>query len=323
MKPQSARSSARRRRRLSCRAPLASLLRRHPGGGCLAERLTARPRCAPLLELLVRRPCRTPLIAAAAASSRRRRRAPLSGALVVLLVLLAGPWGGPAAAQIPVTDVAHIAVNSYWHALHYAQLAFQLYQQYQQIVIQIRQIDAQLRALRKLANPNWREIAGLLTELDALMRSGRSLGYALVDAGAQFRHVYPGWTRWHDPIEPTLQAESALDTFRAGLAALSRQTRTLAAGEQTLAAMRRQMAATDGHQQALEHLATLAAFSAQEQLLSRQSLAVAANFAAVAHGYSINRQAQADATFRGVVYETSLARGTSAGFTFQPPWVLP
>jgi P-type conjugative transfer protein TrbJ len=275
----------------------------------------------------VRAPVRAQVRARAPVRARARPRRAAAAAAAVLLglalqALVAAP---PLAAQIPVTDAAHIAVNAYWHYLHYLQAAWQIYQQAVQIQQQVRQLEAQLRALKKLRDPNWRQIADLLFELDGLVASGRSLGYALADVGGQFRQTYPGWTRWQDPAAAPLQAERALDTFRAGLAAVSRQTRTLAAGEQTLAAVRRQMTSTDGHQQALEQLATLAAFSAQEQLLARQSLAVAANLDAVAQGFWVNRQAQADATFHDVAFETSLAgpRSTSPGFTFQPPWLLP
>jgi P-type conjugative transfer protein TrbJ len=257
--------------------------------------------------------------------SRARRRPAatlLALALAAFLLLLAAP---PAPAQIPVTDVAHIAVNSYWHYLHYVQFAFQIYQQYLQIANQVRQIEAQLRALRKLNDPNWREIQTLLGELDVLVRSGKAIGYALPDAGGQLRQVYPGWTPWQDPAMAPLQSERALDTMRAGLAAISRQSQSLGPGEQALAAIGQQMTRTDGHQQALEQLATLGSFTAQEQLLTRQSLAVNANLQAVGQAYWIDREAQARATFRLLAGETALAayQSTSPGWTFVPPPTLP
>jgi len=241
---------------------------------------------------------------------------------LILAFLLAAP---PAAAQAPVIDAAHIAVNTYWHYLHYVQFAFQIYQHAQQIANQVRQIDNQLRALAKLRDPNWREIQTLLSELDALMRSGRALGYPLADAGGQFRQLYPGWTPWTDPTAPQLQAERTLDTMRAGLAATSQQSQSFAPGETLLARVRDQMSRTDGHQQALEQLTTLSAFSAQEQLLTRQSLAVANNQAAVAQGYWLNRQAQGDASFSALMQETSLGvyQNTSPGWTFHPSWLFP
>jgi P-type conjugative transfer protein TrbJ len=239
----------------------------------------------------------------------------------VLAAALQGA-GAPrqAAAIIPVTDAAHIAVNASWHYTHYVQLAWQIYQQYQQLVGQAQQIRAQLLALRKLDVPAWRQIAGELADLDALARSGRALGYALPDAGWQFRATFPGWQSWTDPGALPQQTERALDTMRAGLAAASRQGRELAAGEQLLAGIRGQMATTHGHQEALEQLATLAAFSAQEQLLARQALATQANLQAVASGYWLNREAQARATFAVLATESARAAEVngSPGWTFAP-----
>ncbi|HEV3074173.1 MAG TPA: hypothetical protein VHB47_07130, partial [Thermoanaerobaculia bacterium] len=117
------------------------------------------------------------------------------GALALVLAGLLLVYGAPpAGAVIPVTDYAHIAVNQYWHYVHYVQFAFQIYQHVTQIANQARQIDNQLRALSKLRNPNWREIQSLLTDLDFLVRSGRAIGYSFPDPGGQLRQVYPGWT---------------------------------------------------------------------------------------------------------------------------------
>jgi P-type conjugative transfer protein TrbJ len=234
--------------------------------------------------------------------------------LLVVLAVLSGLTGtAPAAAIVPVTDVAHIALNSYWHYVHWLQFGLQIYQQ-------VQQIEAQLRALRKLGNPQWREIGPLLTDLDFLVRSGQSIGYSYPDAGGQLRQVYPGWTPPQDPLFPEMQAERALDTQRAGLAAIARQAQSLGPGEETLAAIRQQMASTDGHQQALEQLATLGSFSAQEALLTRQSAAVSANLLAVSQAYWIDREAQSRATFRVMAAETALAahQSTSPGWTFVP-----
>jgi P-type conjugative transfer protein TrbJ len=248
----------------------------------------------------------------------RVHRGALALVLAALLLVCGAP---PAGAVIPVTDYAHIAVNQYWHYVHYVQFAFQIYQHVTQIANQVRQIDNQLRALSKLRNPNWREIQSLLTDLDFLVRSGRAIGYSFPDPGGQLRQVYPGWTPWTDPMVAPVQSERALDTMRAGLDAINRQAQSFSPGEQTLAAIRQQMATTDGHQQAIEHLATLSSFSAQEQLLTRQSLAVNANLQAVANAYWIDREAQSRAAFQLATTETALAayRTTSPGFTFVPP----
>lgn len=256
---------------------------------------------------------------------RRRARTVAHLLLLALAVAVAGALAAapPAAAQIPVTDAAHIALNAYWHYVHYVQFAFQIYQHFTQIANQIQQIDNQLRALRKLAHPNWRDIQLLLSDLDTLVREGSAIGYSLADPGGQLHLTFPGWMPWLGPGAAESQSQRSLDTMRAGLDAISRQSQTFAPGEQTLAAIRQQMAGTDGHQMALEQLTTLGVFSAQEQLLTRQSLAVGANLQAVADAYWIDREAQARSTFQTVAAATAQAnfQSTSPGFTFAPAWL--
>jgi P-type conjugative transfer protein TrbJ len=241
---------------------------------------------------------------------------------VVSLALALALASSPAPAQFPVTDVAHISVNAYWHLAHYVQFAEQILQQYYQILNQIRQIQYQLQALRKLQDPNWRSVAVLLQDLEYLTRLGKSLGYSLANLDGEFRNTFPGWEAWRTPDAPQQQAQRALDTMRAGLLAVRRQSQSFGESEGLLATIRDQMGRVQGHEQQLELLATLSSFHAQEALLTRQQLSVANNLAAVAAAYQIDRQAQADATYNLLVQQTSLAgfRNSSPGFTFQPPW---
>jgi P-type conjugative transfer protein TrbJ len=253
-------------------------------------------------------------------SPRRRSRRALALVLAAALAVEGGLAAPPAAAIIPVTDVAHIALNASWHYVHYLQFALQIYQQVEQLSGQTTQIAYQLQALRKLDSPLWRQIAGELADLDALDRSGSAIGYASPDAGGQFRQTFPGWQSWSDPDAPARQAERTLDTLRAGLATAARQGQELAAGEQQLALLRAQMGGTRGTQEALEQLTTLAVFAAQEQLLGRQALAVQIDLQAVANGYWLNREAQSRATFTLLAVESShaAATNTSPGWSFTP-----
>ncbi|MDP9121975.1 MAG: hypothetical protein M3O15_11535 [Acidobacteriota bacterium] len=237
-----------------------------------------------------------------------------------LLLGLSGPL--PAPAQTPVTDLAHISLNAYWHYFHYLQFALQIYRQFQQLEAQYLEIQNQLQALRKLDHPNWREVASLLSDLDSLIRSGQSLGYTLAGLEGEFRTTFPGWVPWSDSNAYSHQTARALDTMRASLLTIARQSQSLAPGEQTLAAIRGQMGSTVGHEQQLELLTTLSGFDAQEQLLTRQSLAVMANLEAVSSAYWINREAQSQATFTDLVTRSAQSAylDTSPGWTFTPSW---
>jgi P-type conjugative transfer protein TrbJ len=242
-----------------------------------------------------------------------------AGAAVLLAAALAAGAATPAAAQIPVTD----ALNAYWQALHYVQFAEQIYQQSESLVNQATQIENQLRALKKLAHPNWRDIGGLLAELDSLIRSGRSLAFNYTNISDQFKKTFPGWMRYIVPDGPQAQAERSLATFRAALATLSEHDPSLTGGEATLALIRQQMTTTQGTQQALEHLATISMFSAQEAILTRQALAVTANIHAVGSAYWIDREAQGAATDQDIARATALAaaQSSSPGVTALPFWL--
>src|SRR6202044_2534152 len=70
----------------------------------------------------------------------------LAAAVLFGLQLLSVPKA--AQAQESVIDELHIAVNEYWHYMHYLQFVEEIYQQAEQIAKQVAQINNQLQALR-------------------------------------------------------------------------------------------------------------------------------------------------------------------------------
>src|SRR6185295_1159700 len=217
---------------------------------------------------------------------------------------------------VPVTDIPHTIET----IAHYIARAYEIYQKGVQIANQIRQIERQIEALKKLDNPNWREVASLLYVLDSLMRQGQALAYSLSDIDTQFSTTFPGWTPHLDwKAEHRRQIERTLDTMRAGLDSVSRSSR-LIADQFTLGDIKKSMTRIKGHQEALEMLATIGTFGAEEQILTRQALAVQNNLSAVYYGYRLNEEAQAAATQLDMLERGAEAarRTRSNGFTFRP-----
>lgn len=253
---------------------------------------------------------------------RGRRRGLRALALAALLVLapalLAPP---PAGAIIPVTDYAHIVVNQYWHYVHYVQFALQIYQHYQMLTNQYRQIVNQLTALRKLAHPNWREVYDLLANLDWIMRQGQALAYSYKDVDAQFRQLFPGWVEvQHWPAQRQAQAVRTLDTMRTALDTAGEQFRHDIADQLFLERIKSQMDGIHGHQEALELQNTILMYTAQELGVVKQSLAAANNIQAVWYGHQVNREAQGEATLAaGLARTLALNRQEPApGYTAMP-----
>jgi P-type conjugative transfer protein TrbJ len=242
----------------------------------------------------------------------------LSAALLLALLTPA-----PAAAIIPVTDYAHILVNQYWHYLHYVQFALQIYQHYQMLANQFRQITYQLTALRKLSNPNWREVYDLLANLDWIMRQGQALAYSYKDIDAQFQQVFPGWIEVQNwPLQRQTQAVRTLDTMRTALDTSSEQFRHDIADQLFLERIKAQMDGIHGHQEALEMQSTILMYTAQELGVMKQSLAAGNNVQAVYYAYLINREAQGEATLAAGIDRT-LARNSAEptpGYTGIPNW---
>jgi len=253
----------------------------------------------------------------------RKRRALALSALLLLPPAMALLAPAPAAAVIPVTDYAHIAVNQYWHYVHYVQFALQIVQHYQALANQLRQIVNQLTALKKLANPNWREVYDLLANLDWIMRQGQALAYSTKDVDAQFQRLFPGWTEVQNwPVQRQAQAVRTLDTMRTALDTAGEQFRHDIADQLFLERIKSQMDGVHGHQEALELQSTLLMYTAQELGVIKQSLAAANNLQAVYYGHRINREAQGEATLAAGLARTLAANRQEAApaYTALPSW---
>jgi P-type conjugative transfer protein TrbJ len=243
----------------------------------------------------------------------------LATALLLLASALLAP--APAAAIIPVTDYAHIAVNQYWHYVHYLQFALQIYQHYQALANQYRQIVNQLTALQKLSNPNWREVYDLLANLDWIMRQGQALAYSYKNVDAQFQQLFPGWVAVQDwPAQRQAQAVRTLDTMRTALDTAGEQFRHDIADQLFLERIKSQMDGIHGHQEALELQGTILMYTAQELGVIKQSLATANNIQAVYYGHRVNREAQGEATLAaGLARTLAVNRQEPApGYTAMP-----
>lgn len=201
---------------------------------------------------------------------------------------------GRAHAQWTVIDPSNLAQNIEQVA-HAAQ----------QINNQRLQIEYQLQALRKLGNVHWRDVRGVLREVDILMRRQRAIAYSLADLERQFRETFPGWEASPDNLTfaeaQRDQAERTLGTMGAGLQVLGEHARQFEDGQATLAAIKDQLQGVEGTQEALELQASLDAYQAEEIGLLRQTVATQANLEAVYNAYRVNQDAETAANFMAML----------------------
>ena len=244
------------------------------------------------------------------------KRSTFSRQLLCSACLLAPLLGAPAAAhaQFGIPGVPQIVFDP----KNLIENARQVAQTAQQIENQRRQILYQIQSLRKLQNPNWREISGLVGQLDALMQQGEALAYSAADLDAQFRRTFPGHelpAGWVASETQRTQATRALATMHATLNTTRRQMQDLRSGIVRLGQIKRQMASIQGTQEAIELQNTLQAYAAEELMMLRQAVAVQTNAVAVAHAQQVQREMQEQVLLDQILRNTlSRPRTRSAGF---------
>jgi P-type conjugative transfer protein TrbJ len=175
----------------------------------------------------------------------------------------------------------------------------------EQINNQRLQIDYQLQALRKLDRVHWRDVSGVMREVDVLMRRQRAIAYSLADLDRQFRETFPGSQASPDDLAfaeaQRDQAERTLGTMGAGLQVLSEHARQIEDGQATLAAIKDQLRGVRGTQEALELQASLDAYVAEEIGMLRQTVATQANLQAVYNAYRVNQDAEMAANYMAML----------------------
>jgi P-type conjugative transfer protein TrbJ len=216
-------------------------------------------------------------------------------ALALLAGLLAamGSWLLPSTAQAQfgsgiVFDPSNFARN----VLHYAR-------RLEQMNLQRQQLQQQVNAMRKLRNPNWRQINTALSQIDVLMQQGQSLAYSLRAIDAEFQRTFPGAKAFKDyPGEERNQATRTLATMRGALNAANRAAQDFPTSVARLEAMKRQLGSIQGHEEALELSGTIDMYSAEELTMLRQAVSGLTNVQAVYYANQINAEAQRQTTFR-------------------------
>jgi P-type conjugative transfer protein TrbJ len=253
---------------------------------------------------------------------KRKLLAPL---VVALALLFLRPQ--PSAAQIPVTDAAHIVVTTWAEILQYAQQAFSIIQRASTIYNQVKQIENQLKALKKLGFNSWRDIGPLYYQISQLLDEGDSLVYALDDLGERFDETFPGLTRFTDPATQTFnQVTRVLNTFRTNLLTLNQVHHDSLGSLQNLGEIQRHVELSEGHEQTLEAIAEFQSWQSDQLATMGVTLQAIANTAAVSASYQVNRDAQlrqtaADTLLSSAVAAQRAAEGSTSTYTALPSWI--
>jgi hypothetical protein len=211
---------------------------------------------------------------------------------------IAAMVGFAVAAFGPLRLEAQFAV---FDATSYAESVLQYARMLKQLQAAQSQIANQVTALRKLANPRFRDVGGTWTTVNAAMGGGSGVVYGQPAPVSSLQGTFPGEVanRQYVP-ERTAQVTKTLATSAAVIQAAQAQASTYNAGRQQLDAMKSQVGTIQGHEQALELQNTVGLFGANEAMLTRQAIEGQTNLQAVYYAQQVNDQAQAEANARAL-----------------------
>ncbi len=196
---------------------------------------------------------------------------------------------------------------------NFARNVMQYERRLEQMAMQRQQLQQQLTAMRKLANPPWRDIRSTVTQLNAVMGREQSLSYDIQNLDAQFQATFPvaqPFQNWQTDRKG--QAERTVATMGSVLDNARLQADEIPAGLDRLAQMKQLVGSEQGHEQALELQNSETVFTGQELLLLRQALMAQSAMQAVYYADQVNAQEQQAATIDERLTELSAPATRSA-----------
>jgi P-type conjugative transfer protein TrbJ len=222
-----------------------------------------------------------------------RRAAPL-----MLFILFLVGVSGRCEAQIPVTDVAHIAVSVYNEIERYAQAIEDYIEQVEQIYNQYEQIAYQVKALEKLDIHTWRDLSPAFSRLVSLVNEADAVLYNTDQLEERFFETFPAGERYANYSDDSWRAlYRTIETLRISLQSVHEITSSDETDLESLAAIEAEIEGAQGHEEVLEAIGDLLSWNAKQTLLSERINASEANAEAVARAYEINEAARSQESY--------------------------
>lgn len=231
-------------------------------------------------------------------------------------------------AQIPVTDVAHIAVSVFNEIERYAQAIEDYIAQGEQIYNQYEQIAYQIKALEKLDIHTWRDLSPAFSRLLSLVNEADAVLYNTDQLEQRFFETFPAGERYTNYTDESWRAlYRTMETLRISLESVHEITSSDEMDLESLAAIEAEIEGAQGHEEVLEAIGDLLSWNAKQTLLTERINASQANAEAVARAYEINeaaRSRESYATFlEGTVVDAvgEAFDDSSPAFRALPDWM--
>ena len=139
----------------------------------------------------------------------------------------------------------------------------------------ITKIQLQVRALRRLEAPNWRNLGQYLSIIEGVMARGEALTAIAVNMDEVFRTRFPGFGLPEDALLPDhvkARVMGGLESARSAVHAARAHYAQLRAAQIEMDRIKRSVGLISGHQEALESIVMTSAYAAEETMLLRHAI---------------------------------------------------
>jgi P-type conjugative transfer protein TrbJ len=249
-------------------------------------------------------------------------------ACVTLFFLFLAGIAGRCEAQIPVTDVLHIAVTVFDEVERYGQAVEDYIAQGEQIYNQYKQIANQVKALEKLDVHTWRDLSPEFARLLALVNEADAVLYNTDNLEERFFETFPAGEAYTNYTDDSWQAlYRTMETLRISLQSVHEITSSDETDLESLATIEGEIQGAQGHEEVLESIGDLLSWNAKQALLTERITASQANAEAVAKAYEINEAARSRESYANFIEGTvtdaigAAYDDSSPAFQALPDWV--
>lgn len=224
----------------------------------------------------------------------------LIGVLIVASVVAVAPW--TAHAVYPVADYVHTLQTLFHYiarGVEIGQKYVQIYNQYRQLYYDAQDLAHDTQNLAKLDNYWARNVVGTMARMEATLDDYALPSHANPRVGYAHQQTYPGWEppqNWW--LEEELAATTTLDVLRRTLEAKYAAHRTAVDHIRTLLELKQQVKEVEGHEEALEVIAGITAFTAEVETLAQVAADTSADADTAYYSYIVNREARGARAFQ-------------------------
>ncbi len=201
------------------------------------------------------------------------------------------------ASGFPVVDI----VNGIQNGLMYVR-------QYEQLKNEIRAVEIAIDNVKNIKKLEWRDLSGLMNQMDDVSRRGKALSYTMKNADEKFNKIFPDIDKMQSNNnlqqknqQNKAQLQTARDTIKNNILLLQKSAENFEKQQRTIEALKAQSKSSAGQMQALQVSSEIAAENVNQLQELKKIIAAQSNASAVFMSHQVTNEAQEDKAMQEVI----------------------